>query len=529
MDRDAFDLFSTPIDDFLQDINLPYDAAPNAYDNNSEISEKFRKCISISATENMRMREVLTQMATLAGVNIFIARDIEGSISFSAKDRPFLDILRDICSCSNLKYCIKGNSIKIEYDSPTLHTYSIPSLNIQRDTHSSMSIATDIFSDNISGFSETKDAKSGSSQNNGSNSCVTGTTKSDFWTELENTLKAIVGDMEGNYVTIHRQTGLINACTTQEKHDEIQNYLNLLKDASETQVLIEAKILEVRLNDKFKSGINWDIVAGRGVFKRPFGETGEERLFSAGIKGAKRGSLSTIAGFIEEFGSVKTLSSPRITVLNNHSAVFKVAQNEVIYMPEFQRQYSGYKGDSMNTTMLSANIRTIPIGLVMTVQPSIDRKNNTILLSLRPTISKVAKYIKVPVLCQADIRTGYKKEPKKEDNKEAQMHDIPVVDVRELDSVLRLHSGQVAVMGGLMHEKSTNNREGLPGVEDTPLDFISGSREKSTDVTELVIFLRATILSNKSKMHHRADEKVYKKFAHEMRKLEFKNETTAKK
>ncbi|GHT99383.1 type II and III secretion system protein [Alphaproteobacteria bacterium] len=514
MDREAFDLFSTPVDDFLQDINLPDDTAQNACDNNAEISEKFRKCISISVTENMRMREVLTQMANLAGINIFIARDIEGNISFSAKDRPFLDILRDICSCSNLKYCIKGNSVKIEYDSPTLHTYSVPSLNIQRDTHSSMSIATDIFSENVSGFSETKDTQNGSSKNNGSNSFVSGTTKSDFWAELESTLKAIVGDMDGNYVTVHRQTGLINACTTQEKHDEIQNYLDLLKEASETQVLIEAKILEVKLNDEFRSGIDWNI-AGRGAFKKSFTR---DNLFTAGING---GNLSVIYGFIEGFGSVKTISSPRITVLNNHSAIFKVAQNQVIYIPELQRQYGSSRIDSMNTEMLSANIKTIPIGLVMTVQPSIDRKNNTILLSLRPTISKVASVTKIPVSLNIGTQSNH--------NTKTETQDIPIVDVRELDSVLRLHSGQIAVMGGLMKEESTNNREGLPGIEDTTIDFITGSREKSTEVIELVIFLKATILNNKSKMHHRADEKLYKKFAPEMRPLEFKNETTTEK
>ncbi|GHU11504.1 type II and III secretion system protein [Alphaproteobacteria bacterium] len=519
MNRDAFDLFSTPVDDFLQDINIPYDGAQSAYDNNEEISEKFRKSISISATENMRMREVLTQMANLAGVNIFIAQDIEGSISFSAKNRPFLDILRDICSCSNLKYCIKGNSVKIEYDSPTLHTYSVPSLNIQRDAHSSMSIATDIFSENVSGFSETNNAQNGTSSNNGSSSFVSGTTKSDFWTELENTLKAIVGDMDGNYVTIHRQTGLISACTTQEKHDEIQNYLNLLKEASETQVLIEAKILEVTLNDEYRSGINWNIMRKeKSVFQRSFGG---DNLFSAGING---NGIEIIAGFIERFGSVKTLSSPRITVLNNHSAVFKVAKNEVVYIPEFQRQYGGSKLDAMNMEMLSGNLKTIPIGLVMTVQPSIDRKNNTVLLSLRPTISKISRTIDLPVNCfnitEKDSQQGSTK---------PQTQKIPIVDVRELDSVLRLHSGQIAVMGGLMKEESKNDRYGLPGVEDTPIDFISGSREKRTEVTELVIFLRATILSNKSKMHHKADEKIYKTFAPEMRQLRFKNETPSKK
>ncbi|MDR3151408.1 MAG: secretin N-terminal domain-containing protein [Holosporaceae bacterium] len=516
MDHGAFNLLATPVDDFLQDINISYANEPSDHDKAADIHENFRKSISISVSEKMQMREVLTQMACLAGVNIFIAQDIEGSISFTAKNRSFLDILKDICSCAHLKYLINGNSVKIEYDSPTLRTYTIPSLNMQRDTVSSMSISTDIFSGDMSSFTSNGGGSSaGESRNNGSSSFISGTAKNDFWLELENTLKTIVGDMEGNYVTIHRQGGLISVCTTQEKHDEIQQYLTLLKEASEAQVLIEAKILEVNLKDEFKSGINWHILRSGGAMMEKYFD--RDGIFSAGIN---RNSLSIVSAFIEKFGAVKTLSSPRVTILNNHSAVLKVAKNEVIYLPELHKQYGGVT-NSMNTDMLSANVKTIPIGLVMTVHPSIDRKNNTIILTLRPTISKIAGYREVPFLFHNYSRISTGGEAASLGSPQTQMQKIPIVDVRELDSVLKLRSGQIAVMGGLMDEKSINYREGLPGMEDTPVDFVSGSREKSSNVTELVIFLRATILNSKDKMHHRADEKIYNKFSSEPRQLRF--------
>lgn len=282
MDHKAFELLATPVDDFLQDLNLSDDTNSSEIHKSDEISENFYRNISISVAENMHMRDVLIQMANLAGINIFIAQDISGNISFSAKDRPFLDILKDICSSSNFKYSLKGNSVKIEYDSPTLHTYNVSSLNIQRDSKTSMSIATDIFSGDISGFTGAPEASaSNTAKTNGSSSSVTGTTRNDFWAELEAALKAIVGDTEGNYVSIHRQGGLITVCTTQEKHEEIQNYLDLLKEVSEAQVLIEAKILEVSLKDEFRSGINWSIMRkGNEIFSKSYDRTG---LFSAGI------------------------------------------------------------------------------------------------------------------------------------------------------------------------------------------------------------------------------------------------------
>lgn len=523
----AFDVLSTPVEDStidLSDFDIS-DIIEDEIDNETAINESFYKRISISATEKMCMREVLTQMANLAGINIFIAQDIEGNISFTAKDRPFIEILKDICSSSNLKYIINGNSVKIEFDSPMMKFYTIPSLNIQRETQSSMAISTDIFSGDMlssSGFQSNdanKNAGSSSTTNNGSNSLVSGSAKNDFWAELEAALKTIIGETEGNYISIHKQGGLITAYTTQSKHEEIQKYIKLLKDSSEAQVLIEAKILEVSLKDEFKSGINWQIMrTGGTTLEKSYDRTG---LFSAGID---RKNLSIVSGFIEKFGAVKTLSSPRITILNNHSAVLKVAQNEVVYTPEFQKQYNGTNSNNI-TDMLSTNMKTIPIGLIMTVQPSIDKKNNTVLLTLRPTISKIARYKEIPFLFNNYIRqTSSTASSESSGTSQVQMQKVPIVDVRELDSVLKLHSGQIVVMGGLMHEKSNNNRDGLPGFKDAPIDFITSEREKGTEVTELVIFLKATILRKKSKMHHNADAKIYNTFATEPRKLKFKDE-----
>ncbi|MDR3187091.1 MAG: secretin N-terminal domain-containing protein [Holosporaceae bacterium] len=510
----AFDTLSTPADDFAAD---PEDDGLLAEEIDQEpaVHENFYRKISISVTENMRMREVLTKMADLAGVNIFIVQDVEGQMSFQAKNRPFLDILKDICSGAGLKYSLNGNSVKIEYDSPMLKIYNVQFLNIQRDMESTVSISTDIFmNQSIGTKGEATAAGSSNSANNGSSSLVAGKTKNDFWSELEEALKIIIGEKDGAYVSLHRQGGLITVYATQSKHDEIQKYLRLLKDTTESQVLIEAKILEVNLNDEYRSGINWNIVrSGGATIGKEFSErTG---LFTAGID---RKNLNIVAGLIEKFGAVKTLSSPRITVLNNQSAILKVAKNEVIYLPELQRQYATMS-DNRSTDFLSTAIHTIPIGLVMSVQPSVDKKNNTILLNLRPTISRIAEYKKVPFFYNTALKTADASDGSAA-AQQVQSQEIPIVDVRELDSILKLNSGQIVVMGGLMYEKSRNNRDGLPGFKE--LDFIAGSNTKTTDVTELVIFLRATILRKKSQMHHSADKKIYNTFANDPRPLGFK-------
>jgi general secretion pathway protein D len=501
LNSQAFDIISSPLEDFISDM----DEFPDSeIDKESQINENFYKSISISVTENMKMREVLTQMADLAGVNVFIVQEVEGSISFTAKNRPFLDILKDICSGAGLKYSINGNSVKIEIDTPTLKVYNVQFLNIQRDSVSAVSVSTDIFSNQSLGVKG--DASSGHA--NGSSSTVSGVTKNDFWAELETSLKTIIGEeTDGSYISVHRQGGLVTICTTQSKHDEVRKYLRLLKDTTESQVLIEAKILEVNLKDEYRSGINWNIIRSGGAkLEKKFSNA--EGLFSFGVD---RANLSAVAGLIERFGAVKTLSSPRITVLNNQSALLKVAQNEIVYIPELQRQYATVS-DNRSTDFLSTTIHTIPIGLVVSVFPSVDKKNNTILLNLRPTISRIVSYREVPFFYQTASNAAAP-------GQSAQYHRVPIVDVRELDSVLKLNSGQIAIMGGLMQESSLNNRDGLPGFR--AADFFTGSNDKSTHITELVIFLKATILRKKSTAHHAADKRVYDVFANDPRPLKF--------
>ena len=472
-----------------------------------KLDSRFYTKLSVTISSSMNLRDVFWQLAKLAGVNVFVVPELDSGVSFEAKNRPFLDILKDICSSRNLKYTINGNSVKIEHDSPMTQVYNLQFLNLHRETQSSVSISTDIFM-NQSLTNSHQNAPQASSENaNGSNSVISGTIKNDFWTELEQNVKNIVGE-EGS-VSIHRQGGLITVVAPQLKQDEVKRYVDLLRETSESQVLIEAKILEVNLSNEFKNGINWNILRSGGatLLKDYSDRTG---MLSFGVN---RNNLSIVAGLIEKFGAVKTLSSPRITVLNNQSAILKVAQNEVIYIPELQRQY-GSVSDSRGSDFLTTTLHTVPIGLIMSVQPSIDHKNNSVLLNLRPTISRVAGYKEVPFFYQQTSSNSSSA------TSGIQSQKVPIIDVREMDSMLKLQSGQVVVMGGLMRETSRNNRNGLPGL--SPLDVIAGDNEKGTDVTELVIFLKATIL--KKKHHHDADKRLYDKFADDPRPLRFKDE-----
>lgn len=498
----AMDIVSQPIDDFLPDPPLENDEVD---DLEPEINPKFHTKVSISTAKDMLLINVLARLAESANVNIIVAPDIDGNIACSAKNRPFIDILQDICDTAHLKYTISNDTVKIEYDSPILRTYNVQFLNIQRDMKTSIATSTDIFAEqmNLNGTN----SSSGKKDDNGSSSLITGTIKNDFWKELSDNLTQIVG--EEGHISIHKQGGLVSIYAPQNKQNIVKKYLKLLKQSVESQVLIEAKILEVSLNDEFQSGINWSVI-DENRLKITNGKTNMPTdMFSFGIQ---RKELNVLAGLIQKFGAVKTLSNPRITVLNNQAAVLKVANNEVIYIPSLQKQYATNTNNN-NFDFISTNLYTIPIGLIMTVVPSIDRKTNTILLDLRPTISRIIDRKKVPFFTGKTSSTTT--------TPDYVNQEIPIVDIREFDSVIRLQSGQIVVMGGLMQEQSANEREGLPHA--SRLDFIFGGRNKSTKITELVIFLKATILNQKA--YHTADKKLYKTFANDPRQLDFEKKT----
>ena len=489
LNADAFSVVSEPVDDqFTEEFSIIDD---EENDECTRLPVNFYNTVSVLASKEMPVRNLIKKIATEAGISVIFSPEVDGVIECAFKNRKFIDALLDICSMSGLKYIINGDMVRIEQDSPILKTYNVQFLNIKRDMHTSVSISTDVFSE--SSLQENKD-----SNKNGSASFVSGTLQNDFWGELEKNLSMLVGD--DGYVSIHKQSGLISIQTTQQKHDVIQKFLKKLKRTCESQVLIEAKILEIELSDEFRAGINWDILKNSGLkVNKSFDSSGTFAI--GGYQNNQKLNLNVIAGLIEKFGAVKTLSSPRITVLNNQSAILKVAKNEVIYLPSLQRQYANITSNNNNMDYMSTTLHTIPVGLILSVIPSIDLKTNTVILDLRPTISKISRYKEVPFFYAA--------------NQAPHNQKIPIIDVREMDSVIKLKSGQVAVMGGLMQENSGNNRSGLP--EASELDLLFGDREKTTNVTELVIFLKATIVNKK--MHHKADQKIYEKFANDPRPL----------
>jgi alanyl-tRNA synthetase len=457
----------------------------------------------------------------------------------ASSQRRLYEILETICSLTCLKISLKGTTLVVERDLPYFHIYPLSFLSLERQTDSSTSANTSI------GFGTPGFLENGSLNN------IRGRVLNDFWKEVESNLDLMLRDekklhpvfteMERARIpasgtslpppppqnpqerpySINKQSGLITVYGTQKQHRVIEGYLEQLEQSSSQQILIEAKIIEVSLEDEYRSGINWETVLKKGVqlTNAKFGDIAKHSALSSTLGGQDMVSVSVegrnlkgVMNMIESFGSARTLSSPRVTVLNNQTALLKVADNQVFFQLKVQHNdyYPSRPGEAQAfpQTTYSSQIQTVPVGFIMTVQPSIDRKNNQIILALRPTITRV---------------TGTREDPAvklmaRERNKEVDIKsEIPIIATREIDSVLRLKSGQVAILGGLMQEVSANLNGGIPGTNDTPFSFLTRGKSDDYRVVELVIFLKATILP--SPTPHASDKKMYEKFYKDPRPL----------
>lgn len=331
------------------------------------------------------------------------------------------------------------------------------------------------------------------------------------------------------FYSMNQQAGVVTVFGSKKQHRLISDYLNRLRRSVLSQVLIEAKIVEVTLADQYRTGVDWNSIGEGpdGAFRGDNQSLDLDTNFSRNVATDSFPNptiglvwnntdidLNVAVSLINAFGTTRTLSSPRVTVVNNQTALLKVAENEVFF--EINVDFQPATTNSVSVTTFDSRVQTVPIGIVMTVQPSIDSEGERISMSMRPSITRLVRRVEDPgvqlQLAAINAQNG---------TNLAVSSAVPIIETREMDSIVTMESGQVVVMGGLMQEVSINNREGAPGLMDVPIlgnAFAQNTRE--TKMVELVIFLRATIVGDRDSVHEE-DIRLYNKFAPDPRPLVF--------
>lgn len=460
--------------------------------------------ISLTITHHMHIQDVLEILCQKAKIAHVIDPEIEGTLAYSARDQPLQEVLNVICHALNLRFRYKNQILQIERDLPYLKTYPFTFLAQTRSSETHMANSTQIMNE--------KGETNGNL--NGSKHSLNTKSTHDFWMELEETLKNILPPKTS--FSLQRQGGLIHVHATEKTHQYLERFLASLQAQMNTQVLIEAKIVEVTLKDSHKSGIDWaqfqnrtlSLKSNLGTLFRTspalMGHTHQQGMVSLGVEGHH---LNALLNFMESFGTVRTLSSPRITVLHNQSALLKVAENQVFFDVKYERQYLNTDQKNYGSLVAShSRIQSIPIGLVLSVHPAIQRDSQEIILNLRPAISRIVGTREDPSvkLMAAQSPKGAQGEISSE---------IPIVATREMDSILRLKSGSMAILGGLMIEGADTLSSGIPGTRNKGYSFLTSAKRQNTMITELVIFLKATIVD--TSLPDGADQRLYQEFTND--------------
>lgn len=500
------------------------------------------------------VRELLFALARDAKLNVDLHPGIEGNVTLNAIDQSLPQLLTRVAKQVDMRYEIEGPNLIVMRDTPYLKQYKVDYLNMSRDASSNVSIATQIATAGTGAGAGAGGASSGTGNNNSTTS-VTNKSNNHFWDTLVQNVKDILRETdkalpEGSSETTTEQTGnqtttgtgypiaagsksitatsiaaspnpaaltnagsatvrrttyreaasvianpengLLSVRATSRQHEKIGEFIDQIMSSAKRQVLIEATVVEVRLSDQYQQGINWsslrndstglNLSQGRiGTLPSGVNPGVSPGIFTLGYANPTSviGNIAATIQLLESFGTVKVLSSPKISVLNNQTALLKVVDNKVYFTIDVT--ITPATANSAQLIVYNTTVHTVPVGFVMSVTPQIDDAD-TVTLNVRPTISRITGYVNDPSPPLADAGV---------------VSPIPEIQTREMESILKIGSGQTAIMGGLMQDSVDNIKDAIPGLSKLPV--VGGAfayRNETSTKSELVIFLRPIVIKD---------------------------------
>lgn len=427
--------------------------------------------------EGVACGDVFSELAQHASMSLSVQVPLEKRVWLTLAKRPLDELLSLVArQCACRAHAVRDR-IEILPDTPYLHSYSLDYLNIQRGFDTVMNVDTRV---GAPGDDATSGAASSSAR-------LETSLVSDPWGNLMQAIKMIVESIEQSeaaLVTAQREAGLITVSARQTTHRAVQDYLDKVVSRLQRQVLIEASVIEVALDERHASGVDWLRMAELDGLS--WVQSLGSRISAGDAAGgavlqftSKNGSHSTTAAvkLLQQFGDVRVVSSPRIVALNNQPSVLKVVDNTVYFSLDIDRELdrdSGVESQSVKTT-----IHTVPVGLIMHVTPQISA-SGAVSMNIRPSISRIVRYAldPNPSLADAGVR-----------------NEVPEIQVRELETTLRVKSGSTVALGGLRQLTDGSNRDAVPGLERLPLlGNLFRSRDASKQQVELLILLTPHVL-----------------------------------
>ena len=500
------------------------------------------------------VKDLLLALARDTKQNIDIHPGLTGLVSLNAINETLPAILERVSKQVNMRYRMEGNTIVVSQDTAFVKTYRVNYVNMTRDTTSTIGVSGELSTSTGSGSGPS----ASSSTTSGSNTVVRSVSNNNFWDQMRDNIRSILNSTRLQSLTtearaerlalvkqeqemrvkqleaasragqgapalattvagattpgqpmqsallpddviVNAVSGTVTVNATERQHQLVQQHIDSIVSAVQRQVLIEATIVEVALSEAYQGGIDWSKVAIGGGFS--FTQTllggfnaaataagaAAGNAFTAGYANTPSSqSVTATLKLLQEFGNTRVLSSPKLMALNNQTALLKVVDN-LVY---FEIRADTTQGTNTALTTFNTTAKTVAVGVVMGVTPQIN-EDGRVILTVRPTITRLRPEQRFvndpnPNLCDQN-RTNCIANP------------VPQIQVREMESVLQVGSGQTIVLGGLMQDDVQRSREQIPGADSMgSFGELLRFRNERAVKTELVVFLRPTIVTNPS-------------------------------
>ncbi len=417
------------------------------------------------------------------GHNLVIHPQVSGDISLQLSNVTLNETLQAVRDIYGFDYVPSEYGIQILPSQQQTRIFPINYLNVKRQGRSGMRVSSgQVTSANQTSSSTQANAVSSATTSQTVNSTQVETeSSSDFWSNLQQTLSLLLANDAESSLVVDSQAGLVVVRAMPTALNTIASYLEKAELSVLRQVLIEAKIIEVTLNDGFQSGIDWRAFGTRsGRYDYDFGQSAAAITNPDLIDGVFAFNLTatdftSAIQLLKNQGQVKVLSSPRIATVNNQKAVIKVGSDEF-----FVTDVSNTTTSTTTGVSDTPNIGLTPFfsGIALDVTPQIGDRNDVV-LHVHPTITEVVEKLKTVQLNDDDYKLP-----------------LAFSTVRETDSIVRASSGQIVVIGGLMQTRKVNTEARVPVLGDIPLLgwLFRQVREQSVQ-SELVILIQPRIIN----------------------------------
>ena len=466
--------------------DAPLDAVEGARNEAGEFRKSPKKYSLVLA--GAEARQLFLSLARENDINLILSPNVTGTVTLDIKGATAAEIMSEVCMLLGCRIETSERTVRILPEKRVTRVFRVDYLLTNRSGSGSLTASTSTgggsSSSSISGSTGGGSTGGGASQ---SANTISTEEKYDFWAQVGEELQGMLSGSDAR-VAVNKAAGTVVVTDYPQNLRRIAEYLETLEGRAGAGVMIEARILEITLDDGTKYGVDWSSAPDLSGLRLSGTLTGGKVLqqsLSTGATVLKIGVAGTrFDAFIDAMaqnGQIKVLSAPKVSTLNNQKAIIRVGRQDVFFRATVT------PATTTSAAFVTYTPDTITEGIILAVTPQIGR-DGKVILSIHPSITEKA---------------GDKTAP--------DGNTAPIIDVRETNTVVSVNDGQTVFIGGLMQERTQEIVKAVPLLGDIPFfGAFFRSVDQTKKKTELVILItpHVTTSSNLAEIGAREEERI---------------------